>query len=106
VGADVYTEAHEDPADLGPALEALAGPDFRLVLMSSRGTKVYPDAGARPDNVAWWRCRFVAAADGADVDDGALLRLLERVATRAPWMHVQKLRIYGDEEGFTLAQGQ
>jgi isocitrate dehydrogenase len=106
VGADIYTEAHEDPAELGAALAALAGPEFRLLLMSSRGTKVYPDAGARPDHVAWWRCRFVAAQDGAEVDDAALLRLLERVGARAPWMHVQKLRLYGDEEGFTRAQGQ
>jgi isocitrate dehydrogenase len=106
IGADVYTEAHEDPAVLGPDLESLAGPEFRLLLMSSRGTKVYPEAGARPDHVAWWRCRFVAVEEGAEVDDAALLRLLERIATRATWMHVQKLRLYGDEEGFTRAQGQ
>jgi len=106
VGVDVYTEAHEDPAVLGPALEALAGPELRLVLVSSRGTKVYPDAGGRPDNVAWWRCRFMAAEEGAEVDDAALLRLLERIGSLMPWMHVQKLRLYGDEEGFTRAQGR
>lgn len=106
IGVDVYTEAHEDPAVLGPDLEALAGPELRLLLMSSRGTKVYPEAGARADHVAWWRCRFVGAEDGGEVDDAALLRLLERVATRVTWMHVQKLRLYGDEEGFTRAQGQ
>jgi isocitrate dehydrogenase len=106
VGADVYTEAYADPTWLGQALEALAGPEFRLLLISSRGTKVYPDSGARPDNVGWWRCRFVAAQDGADVDDAALLRLLERIGSQVPWMHVQKLRLFGDEEGFTRAQGQ
>jgi isocitrate dehydrogenase len=106
IGVDVYTEAYEDPAVLGPALAELAGPEFRLLLVSSRGTKVYPDAGARPDHVGWWRCRFVAAEEEGDVDDAALLRLLDRIASRAPWMHVQKLRLYGDEEGFTRAQGQ
>ena len=105
-GVDVYTEAYEDPATLGAALATLAGPDLRLELVSSRGTKVFPATAARPDSVGWWRCRFVAVEDGGSVDDAALLRLLERIATRVPWMHVQKLRLYGDEEGFTRAQGQ
>ena len=60
----------------------------------------------RPDTVGWWRCRFVAAPRATSVDDAALLRLLERVGDRTPWMHVQKLRLYGDEEGYTRAQGQ
>jgi isocitrate dehydrogenase len=106
IGADVYTEAYEDPAAIGRALEEAAGPEFRLLLISSRGTMVHPPSAARADSVGWWRCRFVAAGDGGEVDDPALLRLLERVGARMPWMHVQKLRTYGGEEGFTRAQGQ
>ncbi|HSM34446.1 MAG TPA: NADP-dependent isocitrate dehydrogenase [Anaerolineae bacterium] len=106
IGADVYTEAYDDPAVVGRTLDEVAGPDFRLLLMSARGTMVYPTPSAGVDTVGWWRCRFVAAEEGATVDDAALLRLLERIGARLPWMHVQKLRLYGDEEGFTKAQGQ
>jgi isocitrate dehydrogenase len=105
VGVDVYLEAETDPAVLGAALTTLAGPDFRLAFISARGTVVYPDGGSGIDTVGWWRCRFLAA-DGGAVDDAAILRLLDRAAGHAPWMQVQKLRIYGDEEGFTRAQGQ
>jgi isocitrate dehydrogenase len=105
VGVDVYIEADEDPEAIGPALEALAGPDFRLEFLATRGTLVYPDGAAKIDPVGWWRCRFMVA-DGATVDDAAILALLGRLGERVPWMHVEKLRMFGGEEGFTRAQGQ
>jgi isocitrate dehydrogenase len=106
VGVDVYVEADEEPASLGQTLEGLAGPEFRLELISARGTVVHPAANARVDTVGWWRCRFVAAAEGGTVEDAAVLALLGRIGGRLSWMHVQKLRAFGDEEGYTRAQGQ
>ncbi len=85
---------------------AWRAPDFRLLLISTRGTVAYPESRADIDTVGWWRCRFVAAEEGGSVDDAAILALLARVAEHVPWMHVQKLRFYGEEEGFTRAQGQ
>lgn len=105
-GVDVYVQSELEPNDLGQLLESLAGPEFRLQLISTRGTLVYPQRGGRMDNVGWWRCRFVAALEGAIVDDAAIGQLLTRVASRVTWVQVQKLRIYGGEEGFTRAQGQ
>jgi isocitrate dehydrogenase len=58
------------------------------------------------DNVGWWRSRFVAAQEGGIVDDAAIGQLLARVSTKVTWVQVQKLRLYGGEEGFTRAQGQ
>jgi isocitrate dehydrogenase len=104
-GADIYVEADMDPAALGQLLDAVAGPDFRLELISTRGTLVYPATGGRMDNVGWWRCRFVPA-DGATATDAALSALLGRVGAKVTWVQVQKLRLYGGEEGFTRAQGQ
>ena len=106
VGVDVYVERDGEAGPLGQLLEGLAAPDFRLQLISTRGTVAYPESYASIDTVGWWRCRFVAAEDGASVDDAAILALLARVADHVPWMHVQKLRLFGDEEGFTRAQGQ
>jgi isocitrate dehydrogenase len=106
IGVDIYTEQDGEPAPVGQALEAIAGPDFKLQFVSARGTLVYPAASANIDTVGWWRCRFVAAEDGASVDDAAILGLLGRVGAAMPWVHVQKLRMFGDEEGFTRAQGQ
>jgi isocitrate dehydrogenase len=106
VGVDVYTEQDGEAAVVGRALEEAAGPEFRLLFVSARGTVVYPTDNANIDTVGWWRCRFVPAKEGAAVDDAAILRLLARIGERMPWVHVQKLRTYGDEEGYTRAQGQ
>lgn len=106
VGVDVYTEMDGDPEPVGKALDDAAGPEFRLLLMSARGTVVYPAGSSHTDTVGWWRCRFVAAQDGGLVDDAAILKLLARVGERMPWAHVQKLRLFDGVEGFTKAQGQ
>jgi isocitrate dehydrogenase len=106
VGVDVYTEQDGEAEAVGRTLEEAAGPEFRLLLVSARGTVVYPAENSNIDTVAWWRCRFVAAEQGGSVDDAAILRLLGRIGERMPWVHVQKLRMYGDEEGYTRAQGQ
>ncbi len=106
VGVDVYVEADVDPVALGIALDAFAEPEFQLQMISTRGTMVYPATGARIDSVGWWSCRFVAIDDATDIDDAAIRRLVGRIVTAYPWVSVEKLRVYGDMEGFTRAQGQ
>jgi len=105
VGVDIFIEADETPEQIGPKLEAVAGDELRLKFVSSRGTVAYPPSGASPDHVRHYRCRFVAV-DGA-VTDEAIRRLLDRVAGIYPgWNHVEKLRRYDGEDGFSKAQGE
>lgn len=106
LGVDVYTEMDGDPKPVGQLLDEAAKPDFKLLLMSARGTVVYPSGNPHTDTVGWWRCRFVAAEDGGTVDDAAILGLLGRIGERMTWAHVQKLRVIEGETGFTKAQGQ
>jgi len=104
-GYDIYVEADLAPVTLGDMLSEVAGPDFTLELISTRGTLVYPPNSGRMDNVEWWRCRFVPVAP-AGADDAAFAALLQRVSAKVPWVQTFKLRLYGGEEGFTRAQGQ
>ena len=43
--------------------------------------------------------RLVRECGGDDI-------LAARVAGVAPWVHLEKLRVWGSEEGFTRAQGE
>ena len=104
-GYDIYVEADMSPVALGDMLSEVAGPDFSLELISTRGTRVYPPTGGRMDSVEWWRCRFVPTAPGG-ATDAAFADLLQRVSAKVPWVQTFKLRLYGGEEGFTKAQGQ
>ena len=107
VGADVFVESAVSPEELGPVLEGLAdGTPVRLKMVSNRGTKVYPSMGALTDCVDHWRCRFMLR-DGAGVlDDTAVLDLVQRVASRYRWMHVEKLEELDGEAAYTRAQGE
>ena len=107
IGVDIFIESDEVPAVMGPNLEALVGDAFRLQFISSRGTVAYPGASTATDHVRHFRCRFVAAAEGGTVTDEDVRELLGRVAEAYPaWNHVEKLRRYAGDDGFTKAQGQ
>ena len=107
VGADIFIESDDLPSVMGPMLEPLAGDAFRLLFISSRGTVAYPGASTASDHVRHFRCRFVAAHEGGAVTDADIRALLGRVAAAYPsWNHVEKLRRYAGEDGFTKAQGQ
>ena len=107
VGADVFVEANQLPAVLGPVLTDLAtGSPLRLKMISNRGTQVYPDKGTMIDCVDHYRCRFVLREPAGEVNDAALLDLLGRVATKYPWVHVEKLQEFDGQPGYTKAQGE
>jgi isocitrate dehydrogenase len=106
VGVDLFLETWDRADAAGPALEALAGEALRLQMVSSRGTMVYPSTGLAPDSVGLLRARFVVKADGAGASDADIAALLGRVAERFAWTHVEKLHVFGGEDGFTKAQGQ
>jgi isocitrate dehydrogenase len=105
IGVDVYIESDLDAESLGNALGELAGPEFELALISSRGTLAFPSSDAIIDSVGWWSCRFTGSAGQSDVD-AAIPGLLDRIGRRHRWVSVDKLQTFGAEEGFTRVQGQ
>ncbi|MCV4872341.1 hypothetical protein OFB47_31570, partial [Escherichia coli] len=65
--------------ELGTALEKLNGDGLKLVMISNRGTKVYPKG--QPDTfcVDHWRCRFMSENDGNTITHQQIINLLSRV---------------------------
>jgi len=106
IGLDIFIDTDLSTEVLGPDLERLAGDNFRLEFVSSRGTKVYPSVGLASDGVRFLRARFVTP-DGTAAPDADLLALQGRVAGSHPgWTHVEKLHVFDGAEAFTKAQGQ
>ncbi len=108
VGADVFVEWDGGVDELGHRAEqAASGSKVRLKMVSSRGTKVYPGAGAMTDVVDQWRCRFVLVNGDGGLDEDDLLDLLRRVGGEGVhWAHVEKLQEFDGEPAFTKAQGE
>jgi isocitrate dehydrogenase len=107
VGVDVFIEWTNGTAnDLGGQMERIAGSGLKLVMIDSRGTKVYP--GGFPETLTgdMWRCRFAGADDGV-INHGDVLNLLGRVRdANIDFVKVETLSNYDGKAGYSLGQGQ
>ena len=104
-GVDVFIESHDGIPKVPEKVEHL-----ELKMISNRGTKVYP--GPQPDIwlVDHYRCRYVAKDESGmylRISDEAIFNLLRELYVRNfNWMHIEKLRRFDDEIGYTKAQGE
>ena len=107
VGVDIFVESGLDADALGKSLEQIAAATpLKLKMISNRGTKVYPTAGAITDCVDHWFCRFVSRSGNGALTDEQMLGLLGQVAAQHRWTHLEKLHEFDGELGFTKAQGE
>ena len=107
IGADIFVEWQNDAESLGNSLDKIVETsDFRLKMISNRGTKVYPVGDAFPDCVDHWRCRFVLRDTNADASPQKIIELLTQISSVHQWMHVEKLLEINGELGYTMAQGE
>jgi isocitrate dehydrogenase len=107
VGVDIFTESPIKPAELGPMLEQLAeGTPLKLKMISNRGTQVYPDRGSIVDCLDASQCRFMLRDPKAELSDQDLFAIVQKVATKVRWGHIQKLQEFNGEMGYTKAQGE
>ncbi|MDX2154333.1 MAG: NADP-dependent isocitrate dehydrogenase [Bryobacteraceae bacterium] len=107
IGVDVFLDWDAGtPNELGGALEKLAVDGMKLIMLSNRGTKVYP--GGHPDTITCdnWRCRF-QAADGQAATHAQIVELLKRVSEAGyDFIKTEGLYTFDGQPGFTLGQGQ
>jgi len=106
VGIDVFVDTPDmAPNDLGAALEPLAGPEFRLDMISNRGQKVYPDGLPETLCVDHQRCRFMSV--DATTDAAAALRLMARLdGAGFPFIKTEGLFTFDGVPGYSKGQGQ
>ncbi|MHB8263073.1 MAG: NADP-dependent isocitrate dehydrogenase [Acidimicrobiales bacterium] len=107
VGIDVFIDWTASVDDLAAIVEAEAKPDFRLLMITNRGQKVYP--GGLPETfcVDHWRCRFEATEQGGAVTTKQVIDLLDRLnSAGAPFIKTEGLYTFDGVPGYTLGQGQ
>lgn len=106
-GVDVFLyDTKHTPEQLGKQLEQVAGPEFKLEMISNRGILVYP--GGFPETFCsdqWW-CRFMGA-DQANVSQEDIRALLGRIeAAGLEWVRLENLYEFDGEPVYSLSQGQ
>ena len=108
VGVDLFIDWTEGtPDELGKQIEKLSGDNLKLIMIGSRGTKVYPDGF--PDTLTSdaWICRFMGESDGAVVTHAQIIGLLQRVKDAGfDFIKFESLCNFDGKAGFSLSQGQ
>ena len=106
VGIDVFLDVPDASADeLGARLEALAGEDLRLDMITNRGQKTYPGGVPETLCVDHHRCRFLGT--GGTVTTAQVLALLGRLADAGlPFIKTEGLYTFDGFDGFSRGQGQ
>ena len=107
VGIDIFIDWEGDPNELGRRLEKISGDDLKLVMITNRGTKVYPDGIPETFCVDHWRCRFQSRIQGNKVQHEDLISLLSRLVDAGlPAVKTEGLYTFDGKPGYSLGQGQ
>ncbi|UCZ54079.1 NADP-dependent isocitrate dehydrogenase [Bacillus shivajii] len=104
-GVDVFLFNNELTSnEIGQKLEELAGPDFKLAVITNRGVKVYPSGFPETFTTDHWRCRFEGTGEVTNID---ILNLLSRIEKAGlDFIKTENLYKFNDKLGYSLAQGQ
>ncbi len=107
-GADIFIHWRDKGAieTLANAIKA-AVPSLKLSSIDSRGLLVWPGSHALVEQGDHWRCRFLAANDGAEVAYADILSLLQNLAAQGyDVVKTENLYTLDGKRAYTVAQGQ
>ncbi len=99
-----------DSDALAAKLAPLAGPEFRLTMLTSRGVKVWPDGMAETFRGDQFRCRHMGtngSGGGGALPHSAIASLLGRLSGAGlAFAQAVSLYDYDGERGYSLGQGE
>ena len=106
VGVDIFVESNDlQPAQLAELAKKALTDNFDLVMISNRGTQVWPTGSIYTELVNEYRVRFEKKS-GVNVTQKELLHIAADFSQTAKVCSVEFLMKFGDKIGYTLAQGQ
>jgi isocitrate dehydrogenase len=106
VGVDVFVEAGDlQPAELAELAKKRLTDNFDLVMISNRGTQVWPTGSIYTELVNEYRVRF-EKKPGKTITQKELLHIAADFSEDVKVCSVEFLMKFGGKIGYTLAQGQ
>ncbi len=107
IGVDVFINWDgPNPNELGDKLATCNTEALKLVVISNRGVKVYPDGMPETFCTDHWRCRF-EQPEGKPVTHQDIIDLLSSVSKAGfDFIKTENLCTFDGKKGYSLAQGQ
>jgi len=105
VGVDLFVESAEQPSALAAKIQSTLSPQYKLTLISNRGTQVWPTGSVLTDCVNQYRVRIEIAAE-SQATERDMLALAMQVSEHTRVCSTEMLMKYGGQAAYSLAQGQ
>lgn len=106
IGADLFVESNLQPTEVAEKMLAVIPDIFRLVTISNRGTQVWPKGSVFTNLVNQYRCRFEIKDETSPIGQHEILGLIQNAMEQFTVCSYEMLSQWGDNKGYTLAQGQ
>ncbi|MBV8069147.1 MAG: NADP-dependent isocitrate dehydrogenase [Acidobacteriaceae bacterium] len=108
IGVDIFFDwKQRDPVEFGKKVEAFNGNGLKLLLVSNRGIKVYPNGFEETFCTDHWRARFKADREGDPISHGQIVDLLRRIGdAKLDFIKTENLYTFDGQKGFVSAQGE
>lgn len=108
VGVDVFIDWAKGKAqELGDHLNQSSNDELKLLLITNRGVRVWPNGFDETFCTDHWRCRFVPSKEGAAVTPQMIIDLLGRIQELGlDFIKTEHLYHFDGKKGYSLAQGQ
>jgi len=103
VGVDVFVDTTISPRELANKVKGLIPSNVELIMISNRGTQVWPTGSVFTQCVNHYRCRLQSKIA---TDETFLLNLVSKISKDIKVCSLEMLRKIDDKPMFTLAQGQ
>jgi len=108
VGVDVFLDWGGTSAqELGNKLNTVSNETLKLLMITNRGVRVWPEGFEETFCSDHWWCRFMATQEGGTIDHATTVDLLSRInAIGLDFIKTEHLYHFDGERGYSLAQGQ
>lgn len=105
VGVDIFFESNQNANSFASLLKKQESNDLKMIMISNRGTQVWPTGSVFTECVDQYRVRF-ECINNTETTLSKMLELTETLAKDIFICSVEILRSYDGKKGYSLAQGQ
>jgi len=105
-GVDFFIQSSEQPTAIATLMNTILPTDFKLIIISNRGTQVYPKGSVYTDCVDQYRVRVETTNETKKYTQEDMLTLTMQVSKHFKLCSLEILNSYNGQKMYSLAQGQ
>ena len=107
VGVDIFVDSPLKPAETAKIIQSHVPSHLQVVMLSNRGTQVWPTGSLFTECVNHYRCRIELKDPlKSQIEGSELFELVAKISKSIRVCSLETLLMIGEQKMYTLAQGQ